>query len=90
MSLDVDLMRRLYKSGKLIAYRVVYFDKLQFQVRDYHTTFNEDVAIEKMKGLMASGFPAEIKQFFVKFDGAFSQKTGTPIQQQDARARKSI
>ena len=75
MSLDVDMMRRLYEFGTLMAYRADYIDPLTFEVRSDRITFNENRAKEQAAAHKTHGFAVQIKVLCIHFDGAFAEHT---------------
>ncbi len=70
--LDVAIMKRLYNFGGLMAYRVTYFDPLQFKTVDMPATFSEELANEQLAEKKRYKFTAGLAQFIIKFDGAFA------------------
>ena len=72
--LDVAMMKRLYKFGGLTAYRVTYFDPLQFKTVDMPATFSEELANEQLAEKKRWKFTAGMAQFIIKFNGAFALK----------------
>jgi hypothetical protein len=72
--LDLDLMKKLYEFGGLLAFRVQWFDPLTWETKTKPMTFNEQVAKDLVAHLIAEGFKAAYFQEIVKFDGAFASK----------------
>ena len=73
--LNVDVMKKLYEFGGLIAYQVKYFDVISFSVKQYgDMTFCEEKARKICEGFARSGVKAEIFRHMVQFDGAFAEK----------------
>ena len=75
MSLDIDLLRKLHEFGAMNIYRVVRFDPMMFRIVHENFTFDETKARTMAKHFADTGAPADVERYFVKFDGAFSQKT---------------
>ena len=71
--LDIEMMRRLYDFGGLLAYRVSYFDPVSFSVAHLPATFQESAATAQLERLKRDGFTAGMVEFLVKFDGAYSK-----------------
>lgn len=80
--LDVVMIKRLYKFGGLMAYRVTYFDPLQFKTVDMPTTFSEEVANEQLAEKKRYKFTAALEQFIIKFDGAFAVMPNDELSEQ--------
>lgn len=71
--LNEEVIRKLYESGRLTAYKVSYKDPLQLKTYTLPLTFNENLAGDSMAEKQRQGFHAVIDEIFVKFDGAFSK-----------------
>ena len=84
--LDMEIMRRLYDFGGLLAYRVSYFDPLRFEVVHMPATFHQPTAEAALEAKKRDGFTAGVAEFLVKFDGAFSK---TPNVELSGRTRSA-
>lgn len=73
--LDIEVMKNLYDFGALIAYKVVYFDPITFQIVNHLYTFDEQCAKNTCESLVKQKlyFP-KIESFMVKFNNAFAKK----------------
>lgn len=69
--LDVELMKKLYEFGCLMAYRVEYFNKDTFKIEKLPMTFSEEMVKKEMSRLKREGFKSAYYEVFVNFDGAF-------------------
>lgn len=72
--LDVEIIKRLYEFGGLMAYKVQYASPLDLSIVTTCVTFNEDFAKSDLVRLHSVGIAAVLFSSIVKFDGAFSKK----------------
>lgn len=70
--LDVEKIAKLYEFGALRVYEVSYFDVITFTVKLELRTFSEARAMKVHGELEKSGFTASVRDYFVRFDGAYA------------------
>jgi hypothetical protein len=72
--LDIELMKKLYEFGGLLAYKVIYFDSVVFKVVTHCITFDESYAKNQQEMLQLAGHTVGREELMVKFDNAFLKK----------------
>ena len=72
--LDVDVMKKLYDFGGLLAYHIMYLDTVTFTLKQWgEMTFNEERAKSICDGLVRNGFKVELFRQMVHFDGKWAK-----------------
>lgn len=67
---DIEWLRKMLDFGGIIAYRVVFFDPVSFQIVKLGMTFNEDFAKSELEERLKTARYAYIEETMVKFNGA--------------------
>lgn len=73
MSLNIEVMKKLYEFGGLYAYKLSYIDPLSLELVVAVNSFNEEYIDKEFDNLKKRGLLTKKERTFISFHGAYSE-----------------